>query len=217
MKILDVPQSGSVGGVTSSRNRYGQYRRTRAIPVQPRTPAQVAVRANLTSLAQLWQSLSGEARAAWGAWALLHPRTDSLGQSNCMSGFQAYVSVNARLLQLDNTTNPVPPDPVTFPGTPITGVEATTQSIILAGERPSPTWRLLAYAAPPQSCGVQFVSDYRFVKSFSTTPTGDMDLFPEYFAKWGAPGLGLRVHIRIFTEFAGLIGEKLDISDRVDT
>ena len=35
MKILDVPQSGSLGGQTSSHNRAGQYRRARRSPVQP--------------------------------------------------------------------------------------------------------------------------------------------------------------------------------------
>src|SRR5436190_13321464 len=91
MKILDVPQSGSLAGSTSSRNRYGQYRRTRAQPTQPRTARQVANRASLAAFASAWRSLTATQRAGWEALAAQLPRTDSLGQTTFATGLQTFV------------------------------------------------------------------------------------------------------------------------------
>jgi len=81
MLILDVPQSGSVAGVTSSRNRFGQYRRTRAVPVQPRTPKQTVNRALLTAGSSAWRTLSDPSRTAWNDYAIQIIRTGRLGSS----------------------------------------------------------------------------------------------------------------------------------------
>src|SRR5439155_109028 len=94
MKILDVPQSGSVAGVTSSRNRFGQYRRTRATPVNPNSTFQGAVRARLSVNSAAWRALTAAQRAGWNDLAASMTRTDSLGQTYSLTGFQSYCSVN---------------------------------------------------------------------------------------------------------------------------
>src|SRR6266545_482051 len=94
MKILDVPQSGSVAGITSSRNRFGQYRRTRAIPVNPNTAFQATQRARLAASAALWRTLTAAQRAGWIDLAGAFTRTNSLGQPYNETGAQCFVSVN---------------------------------------------------------------------------------------------------------------------------
>lgn len=86
MLILDVPQSGSVAGVTSSRNRFGQYRRTRAIPVQPRTPKQTINRGYLTIGSSAWRGLSDANRTAWNDYAEQIIRAGRLGSSYSPTG-----------------------------------------------------------------------------------------------------------------------------------
>ena len=81
MLILDVPQSGSVAGVTSSRNRFGQYRRTRATPVQPRSPKQTDNRSLLTAGSSAWRTLSDVSRTAWNDYAAQILRSGRLGSS----------------------------------------------------------------------------------------------------------------------------------------
>lgn len=95
MKILDVPQSGSVAGVTSSRNRFGQYRRSRAVPVQPRTPKQTSIRAAFTSAASLWRTLSDPQRTAWNDYAAQIVRNDSLGSSYSPTGAALFTGSSA--------------------------------------------------------------------------------------------------------------------------
>lgn len=86
MLILDVPQSGSVAGVTSSRNRFGQYKRTRAIPVQPRTPKQQFNRAQLAIGSSSWRTLSDAGRTAWNDYAAQILRSGRLGSSYSPTG-----------------------------------------------------------------------------------------------------------------------------------
>src|SRR4051794_13125974 len=98
LKILDVTQSGSMGGTTSSRNHYGQYRRRRAIPVNPSTSYQGAVRDRLANAAASWRALTANRRAGWTDLALQINKSDSLGQSHTMKGFNAYCMVNINRL-----------------------------------------------------------------------------------------------------------------------
>src|SRR5262245_919240 len=97
MKFLGEPRSGSYQGVTSSRNRFGQYVRSRAIPAQPRTSVALQIRARLTAQAALWRTYTDVQREAWVSLGLLMLRTDSLGQTNPLTGFAASVSVNSVL------------------------------------------------------------------------------------------------------------------------
>lgn len=99
MKILDIPQSGSIGGQTSSHNRAGQYRRNRRTPVVPtRTPKQGILRSRFTNASSLWQSIGPALQAAWTSFAAGYPVVDSLGQSIVLTGQQFFVAVQTTLL-----------------------------------------------------------------------------------------------------------------------
>lgn len=84
--------SGSAGGVTGSRNRYGQYLRRRAVPVNPNTALQVGVRNAMRSAVVNWSTLltAGE-RAAWELYAANTTFVDALGQTQHLSGQAAYI------------------------------------------------------------------------------------------------------------------------------
>ena len=94
MKVLTAPQSGSQAGTTASRNRFGQYLRTRAIPVNPASGAQGLVRARMAANSAAWRVLTGAQRAGWVDLGTSMVRSDSLGQSYSLQGNQAYASVN---------------------------------------------------------------------------------------------------------------------------
>ncbi len=101
--------SGSVGGTTFSRNRGGAYMRRRAIPVDPNTSFQQNARARLATLSQNWQDLTAANRQAWLEWARQNPNVNALGNQFTMSGQQAYISLNARLLLASASIISVPP------------------------------------------------------------------------------------------------------------
>ncbi len=91
--------SGSIGGTTYSHNTAGLYRRARAIPVNPNTAFQQAVRNNFTTLALAWsQVLTQIMRDAWSNYAELSPITGALGDPLTLSGQQMYIRCNATRL-----------------------------------------------------------------------------------------------------------------------
>ena len=57
--------SGKCGHLVWQRNRYGQICYTAFIPANPRTPAQVAIRAIFVAVSQRWRLLTEEQRLAW--------------------------------------------------------------------------------------------------------------------------------------------------------
>lgn len=91
--------SGSVAGVTYSRNKGGMYTRSRAIPSNPNSAAQLSVRDNLTVASQAWSGLTQVQRDEWNALAPTVSWTNTLGQSIQLSGINLFNQVNSlRLL-----------------------------------------------------------------------------------------------------------------------
>jgi hypothetical protein len=92
--------SGSVGGLTYSRNRYGMYCRAKATPVNPNTPLQNAQRQRLSTLAVQWRdTLTPVQRVAWDLYALNTPVTDKLGRSQTITGLNWFIACNSLRLQ----------------------------------------------------------------------------------------------------------------------
>jgi hypothetical protein len=96
--------SGSVGGVTFSRNRGGAYMRTRAIPVDPGTSEQSRVRAATAQCATRWQTqLTTAQREAWDTYALNVPLPNALGQPRNVGGIGMYIRSNVPRILLQVT------------------------------------------------------------------------------------------------------------------
>jgi hypothetical protein len=94
--------SGSVGGVTFSRNRGGPYMRTRAVPVNPNTTFQQEVRSLMATLTSGWiDDLTDDQRAAWDTYALNVHLSNPLGSPRNVGGLAMYVRSNISRLQAD--------------------------------------------------------------------------------------------------------------------
>jgi hypothetical protein len=203
MKILDIPQSGSVAGVTSSRNRYGQYRRTRAIPVNPNTARQLVVRGYLTEGSQAWRALTDEQRAGWNTLALSVTITDGLGQASNPSGFQLYTGCYARTKLVNQ--GPLIDPPANVPAiTPaaITAAAAAAGAAtftVTHGATAAAT-ALIIEASPPLSVGVNYCSDFRFMAMVAGGEVGAAkSIKAEWVAKFGALVQGQRIFVRTFS------------------
>lgn len=206
MKILDIPQSGSVAATVSSRNRSGQYRRTRAIPVQPRTVAQVAARSRLTSQAAAWRGLTDAQRAAWNAFALSFTVTNSLGQTINLTGAQCFVKVNTvNLLNGDATVN-LPPALPAFVAVTVTGVDATaaTPLIELSGVNPAAGTKFMVFGSPQLSAGVSFNGRYAYLTTNQVFAAGKMSIQTVYAARYGALIVGKKIFVKVVQSQAGM-------------
>lgn len=208
MKILDVPRSGSYQGVTSSRNRFGQYVRTRATPVNPSSSYQSAVRSRLAAHSATWRTLSDADRLSWIALGGMITRTDSLGQYYTLTGLQAFVLVNNNLSAAGaaNVTVPpayLPPDPVdsltltATAGTPAFTV-AYTPTPLAAGVQ------LFVFASPQRSQGVNFENDMRLISVTAAAAASPANILSAYVARMGTLVEGNKIFIAATTHLDGL-------------
>jgi hypothetical protein len=190
MKFLGDPRSGSYQGITSSRNRFGQYVRTRATPVNPASTFQGGVRSRLAANAAAWRTLTDVQRAGWSSLALLMFRTDSLGQGYTPTGFGAFVSVNNNLLasgasRIDDAPALVTPDaPETITltaaaGTPAFSVAYTPTPL------PADTHAFI-FASPPRSLGRNFEHDLRLIQVTAAAAASPANILTAYTARFGS-------------------------------
>lgn len=88
--------SGSIGGLTGSHNAGGMYFRARAIPTDPNSPQQFAMRQIVSNLANLWRNVLTEGqRALWDFYAANVPLLSPLGDLRTVSGFNMYIRSNS--------------------------------------------------------------------------------------------------------------------------
>lgn len=204
MKYLDVPRSGSQAGTTASRNRYGQYYRTRAIPVNPNSNAQGNVRARLGTNAAAYRALTDAQRAGWAALGTMLTRTDSLGQTYNLTGAQAYASVNQNNLNAGSAVVAAAPAIVT-PSNIITAtitLTAAAMSIAYTATPLAAGTKLFTFASPQRSAGRNFEADFRLIAVSAAAAASPADVFAAYVARLGTPVVGNRIFF-IFQVFSG--------------
>lgn len=217
MKYLGPPQSGSAAAETFSRNRFGQYCRTRAIPVQPRTPAQLNVRARLALNAAAWRALTDAQRAGWVSLGLMMTRTDSLGQTYTLIGFAAYCSVNNNKLAAGDAAVSAAPaivTPVDLLTVTLT-LTAAAFSIAYTTTPLAANTRLFAFASPQRSAGVTFNGDYRLMAVTAAAAASPMVILTPYTAKFGVPVVGNRIFLSLLTYNGGFTGAPFGVSQVV--
>lgn len=98
MGALAQDVRGSLNGSTFSRNRGGAYIRAKVSPIQPVSLWSKAARQAFKANSQAWAtSLTAAQRAAWIAFAAVHPWINVFGDSIILSGVAMYQAVNQRL------------------------------------------------------------------------------------------------------------------------
>lgn len=123
---------GAISGTVFSRNKGGQYAKGKGVPTNGNTTRQQAMRGFLATLSAGWASLTSAQQTAWNGWADTHPREDALGQEYTMTGHQAYVGLNSRLLDAAESAQTDPPTsgvPAAATGVVVTFTDGDTISI----------------------------------------------------------------------------------------
>jgi len=217
MKYLGVPSSGSHDGMTASRNRFGQYMRTRAIPVNPASVAQTNQRARLVINAAAWRALTDAQRAGWETLGLSMTRTDSLGQTYNLNGFLAYCSVNNNRLDAGDAVVADAPAIVLPTGLVTVTITLTAAAMSLAYTA-TPLGagvRLFSYISPQGSAGRAFCADYRLIAVSAAAAASPANVFAAYVARLGTPIAGQRIFFSLSTYQAGFRGSPFNVSQVV--
>lgn len=217
MKILDIPRSGSFAGTTSSRNRFGQYVRSRSTPVNPNSGAQAAVRARLGSNAIAWRALTDDQRAGWESLGQLISRTDSLGQAYTLNGFSAYCLVNNNKLAVGDAVVAAAPA-ITAPLNVVTCTLTLTSASFSVAYTATPlaaNTRLQIFASPQRSTGRSFEADYRLIASTAAAAASPHNLLAAYTARFGAPVTGNRIFLSLIAYQGGFQSAPFNLSQVV--
>jgi hypothetical protein len=217
MKFLDVPRSGSQAGTVSSHNRYGQYTRTRAIPVNPGSANQGTVRGRLSANAAFWRTLTASQRAGWSDLAVSMIRSDALGSSYSLNGFGAFVSVNNNQLAAGNARLSDAPGLVS-PSTVDTATITLTAASFSVAYTPTPLGagaRLFVYASPQRNAGRSFENDYRLIHVSAAAAASPANVLAAYTARFGVPVVGNKVFLSICVYLGGFRSGPLKVAQVV--
>lgn len=194
MKMLDVPKSGSMGAVTASHNRAGQYLRNRRTPVSPtRTPKQGIQRGRFGSVSAAWQSLAGDVQSAWTAFAAGYPVVDSLGQSIVLTGHQYFVGVNSALLAAGQAIINTVPTNTTIPpiNSPNIFADGNGNLIVSVAGVTTGDWNLIGLSKV-LSNGRNFNKQFSQFAVASDT-NNVLDVSDAYATQYGAPIAGRKI------------------------
>lgn len=217
MKYLGDTQSGSRGGHTASRNRFGQYYRRRAVPVQPRTTFQLNQRALQTTNATAWRALTSAQRAGWASLGLSMVRNDSLGQAYDLNGFLAYCSVNNNLAAAGDSTISDAPSIVT-PADLLTATITLTAASFSIAYTATPLAagnRLFIRCSPQVSAGRKFNGDYRLIAVTAAAAASPADILAAYTARLGVPVAGNQIFTSLQTFDGGFLGSPFNVAQVV--
>ena len=200
MKILDIPQSGKRGLNVSQAGQFGQISRALAIPANPRTAAQMSVRANLSRVAARWRALTETERAAWVAAAKEAKSNSRLGQSGALSGFLLFTKINCTLTQFGQAQLDAPPAQPLFPDLAPTNLVITNTGGTIALKLTcavDPGENTIVRASVPVSQGRQTWDDFRVLGICPAPVLGASDITALSTARHGEPPVGKKVYVRI--------------------
>jgi len=208
--------SGSQGGTVFSRNRYGAYTRSRAIPVNPQTLPQQAARNRLAAFSTAWRGLTDAERLQWATWASQNPVVNALGAPQILAPNAAYIQLNTRIEQAGAT-------PITAP--PIGAAPDALDTLSISPDigmgafdvawTPTPlaaSQHLWTRAYVSNSVGVNYVTNLlRVVDISAAAATSPLDLQTAIEAVFGTLIVGQVIHLfgHVFDSATGLLSTPL--------
>ncbi len=198
--------SGSIGGLTFSRNRGGKYIRSRATPTNPNSVFQQAVRGFMSQLTSLWNdTLTQGERDAWDLYAENVLLPNSLGEPRNVGGLGMYNRTNVPNLQAGLTRQDTAPATFNigdFTNPSIVSITAATNILSLAFNN-ADAWAnetgsaMLVYTSRAQNATINFFKGpYRFAGSIlgddTTAPTSPAAITLAFNAE-----VGQRIFIKV--------------------
>lgn len=199
MRILDIPQSGTLGTTVSVRTRYGQTRRPYVSPKNRRTPAQVRIRSNFGRVLARWGALTDEQRTVWAMAAEGVESRPRLGQSGGLSGYLLFVKINSTLAYYGQPPVVAPPERPIFDPNPVDGLVITnTGGIIELKLRVTsvPGAQMVVLGTHPRGPGVSFAKHFAILGFLPAPQDGYSKITKLFVARYGLLRAGRRIFIR---------------------
>ena len=194
--------SGSVGGNTYSRNRYGPYIRLRSVPTLVQNEYTLGVREAFSNASRLWYGLTIAQRAAWNLWSSLNPVVDRLGEKVQLAGNAAFIRINALLLQAGLSTRDDPPvgeNPQTLSSLTFTAdIGAGNFGVVFTpSPLPADTHLVIEGALRGALSQTYLRNAWRTLMITTAAATSPIDLQDEFVARFGDVVVGQVAHVRV--------------------
>jgi len=207
MALVVLPEgqqrSGKQGGMVWSHNAAGPYTRNRAIPVNPQTDRQVAVRNATRGLAIAWSlELTQLQRDAWDTYAALVNWTNRLGQSINLKGINHFIRSNVPRVQWGIAridAAPIWPELAIAETALAATASEATQDLTIDGDPAAlwigeaDAWQFYAMGMPQSPARKFFGGPYR---SLSAVPGAGPPPFPHVIAAPWPIAEGQRIWLR---------------------
>jgi len=147
-RIMTVPytKAGKCGNTVWQRNRYGQISYPYFIPANPRTPAQLQIRASFGSVSARWRTLTEAQRISWCIAGKTKKTRRRLGRCWPLPGFNYFVKINVALAHRGQAQTDLPPVDSPQAGTDVPSLSRTL--LLQAQQLPTKSPH-----APPESAG----------------------------------------------------------------
>ena len=152
------------------------------------------------AMSQAWANIDEVVREQWREWATQNPVINRLGQSRTLSGHQAFVQTNARLMYggFDAISSPVlTPSPEPF--TPGAVVFTPNTSTLTVAYMPTPApdgTAVQVYAYLANSPGVAYVKNrLALVHTTAAAAATPANIWGAVAARFGTPQEGQTLHL----------------------
>lgn len=199
--LVIVDASGKLGGHVASKNKSGNYLRTKVTPINRRTDAQQAVRSQLSYLSKAWAGLTEAQRGSFNGSVGAYQRTNIFGDLKSPSGFNLFVKLNSIALAVGTALLTVCPAPASTGSVGAFTVVADFSDQTLVATIPDldlETGDVKIEATPAYSAGKSFIeSEYRTI-GYVAAAASPLSLTALYLAKFGGIGAaGQKISVRI--------------------
>lgn len=192
--------SGRIGGTIFSRNRGGAYVRNGSIPTTVTSPFAQLIKSVTAAQSQAWAGLDAAVQEQWREWATQNPVINRLGQSRTLSGHQAFVQINGRLVYAGFDALDSPPigeAPAPFVPGLVTFVDAPLALTVAFTPTPAPAGiavQCFAYLA--NSPGVSYVRNrLALVTTSAVAAVTPLDIAQDVEDRFGTPQAGQTLHL----------------------
>jgi len=180
---------GKLNGHVFSKNRNGNYVKTKTNPINRNTSVQAAVRAFFSTLTKGWKALTDVQRGSWNTAVANFKKTNSLADEIILTGHQLYISLNRNIQSILGAVISTAPFPATVTPMLTASVDAdvsdATQVLTYTPAVPA-TQTVIIYATRPMSAGKNSNSqDYKQIATIVAADVSPYDLTAEYEAVFG--------------------------------
>lgn len=210
--------SGSIGGITASRNKGGQYLRSRAVPTTSTTTPALNAKALLASASAAWDNLTDVQRNAWTRYGTIRQEVNALGQVKILTGIAAHNRSYTRMARAGLTPLLVPPigsDPdalATYSAT--FDIGAGTSALTFTPTPLGTTRSLWLEAAVVDSPGIEYVQSVKRLCNISAADLASpFDYQSVVEAVFGPLSVGQKVVLlpRVFDRVSGLLSQPVRV------